>query len=253
MDLKKNTVEYGDFISNIVKTDERNMLISQSIRGDIFSGIFGVHKRYKSKATSWWKSSKYDNILEYVEREWKNDKQIFSLEADDITGSFYVYLVAGFGNGQSIIYQLSDIKKKWDDGQKITSITSEGSKYYIVMTGHVYGYQGQAQSYFTRNSWSEVSDEIGKHYKDKKIVTSICYNEVLHQYLVVMTQSFSGQSMKWCTNQTEINEWMDDMFENKKQHPTIVFKDPNFDKILVVMTTDSTRSNYLMRTNYQLE
>ena len=187
-------VEYIDFISSHVKNCD-NMLISQSLYKKKFTGIFGPHKRYKSKAASWGKKSTYDNLVEYVKQEWKSDKNIFSLEADE-TGSFYVYLVEGYGDDQSIVKELSKVKKNWDDGKMITSCTSKGSTYYIVMTDNVNGYHGKGQSYFSRSSWSDIESEIKKCYKDGRIITSICYNHGLHEYLVVMTTSPAGQSYK---------------------------------------------------------
>lgn len=245
-------VEYVDFISSHVKNCD-NMLISQSLYDKKFTGIFGPHKRYNKKASSWGEKSSYENLIEYIKKQWKEEKNIFSLVADEETGSFYVYLVEGYGNGQTIVRQLSNVKEKWDDGQRITSCTSKGSTYYMVMTDNVNGYHGKGQNYFSRSSWPDVANEIGKHYKDGKIITSICYNQGLEEYLVVMTTSSAGQSHKWTTTSTDRSKWMDEMYKNKDYHPTIVFKDPNDDQILVVMTSDNQRSDYTIRYNYQLK
>ena len=246
-------VRYVDFVSSHVKNSD-NMLISQSIHESKFCGIFGTHKRYKTKSTStsWGKKSSYPDMIEYIRTQWKDDKYVFSLVADEETGSFYVYLVEGFGYDQSIVKELSDIKEKWDDGKMITSCTSNRSTYYIVMTDKVSGYHDAGQSYFTRKSWSDVSSEIGKHYKDGKIITSLCYNQRLKEYLVIMTASSEGQSYKRTSNSKERSKWIDEMYK-KDRHPTIVFKDPNDDQILVVMTSDDQRSGYTTRYNYQLE
>ena len=244
-------VRYVDFVSSHVKNCDK-MLISQSIHERKFCGIFGSHKRYKTKSMSWGKNSSYTDMIEYIRTQWKDDKNIFSLVADEETGSFYVYFVKGFGASQSIVKKLSDIKEKWDDGKMITSCTSNRSTYYIVMTDKVSGFHDAGQSYFTRKSWSDVASEIGKHYKDGKIITSLCYNQGLEQYLVVMTTSSAGQSYKWSANSEEGSKWMDEMCQ-KDRHPTIVFKDPNDGQILVVMTSDDQRSGYTTRYNYQLE
>ena len=220
------------------------MLISQTICEESFSGIFGSHKRYKSRAASWCEKSSYEDLIEYIKRKWKDGKTIFSLEADDDTGSFYVFMVNGYGNGQTIIKQLSKVKEKWDDGWKITSCTSKGSTYYIVMTGNVDGYHSKSQTYFTHNSWSDVESKIDEYYEAGKIITSICYNQGLEKYLVVMTKSFAGQTYKWTNSPTKLSKWMDDKSKNKGYHPTIVFKDPNDDNILVVMTSEEQRSGY---------
>ena len=236
-------VKYANLIKSHV-TNSDKMLISQTICEEIFSGIFGWHKIYKSKAASWCKKSSYDDLVEHVKRKWKDGRNIFSLEVDDETGSYYVYMVNGYGNGQTIVKQLSKIRDKWDDGRKITSCTSKGSTYYIVMTGKVDRFHSKSQTYFTRSSWSDVESKINKHYEYGKIITSICYNQGLEEYLVVMTKSSDGQRYKWTTSSSKRSKWMDEMYEDEDYHPTIVFKDPNDDNILVVMTSDEHRSGY---------
>ena len=150
----------------------------------------------------------------------------------------------GYGDRQIIVKDLSKIKGKWDEGKSITSCTSRGSTYYIVMTDNVDGYQGQTQSYFCRSSWPDVNDEIEKNYKDGKIITSICYNFGLRQYLVVMTKSSAGQSYHWSSNTTEWSKWIYEMFIVKGYHPTILFEDPNSHHSLTVVTADTQRTTY---------
>ena len=260
---KYQKVKYTDFISSHVKNCD-DMLISQSLHKKRFSGIFGPHKKYKKSGGfwgggfehSWGKKRTYDDLVEYVKQEWKSNKHIFSLTADDESGSFYVYLVKGYGDVQSIVKgkDLSLVEKNWDNGKMITSCTSKGSTYYIVMTDNVNGYHGKGQTYISTSSWSDIENEIGKHYKDGKIITSICYNQGLQEYLVVMTTSSAGQSYKWTNNPTSnpTKTWMDKMYKVKDYHPTIIFEDPNDDQTLIVMTSDNDRTCYTTRYNYEL-
>ena len=245
-------VRYVDFVSSHLLNSD-NMLISQSLNKARFTGVFGPHKRYKNKSSSWGQRSTYGDLIQYIKTQWKEGKNIVSLVVDDETESYYVYMVAGYGYGQTIVKALSSVKKEWDDGKMITSCNSHGSIYYIVMTDKVDGYHGKGQTYFSRSSWSDIDSEIGKHYQDGKIITSICYNQGLKEYLVVMTTISAGQSYMWTKDSSERSKWMDEMYEEKDYHPTIVFKDPNDDQILVVMTSDDQRSGYTTRFNYQLQ
>lgn len=47
------------------------------------------------------------------------------------------------------------------------------------------------------------------------------------------------------------DKWIDEKYQ-KGLHPTIVFKDPTDDKVLIVMTEDENRSGYVCELNYEL-
>ena len=162
--------------------------------------------------------------------------------ADDASGLFYISTLKGYGGQQCIVTDLSDIYEKWVEGKDITSCTSIGSTYYIVMTEKVVGYHGQAQRYHNHKTWSEIETAISDSYKDNEIITGICYNRGLQEYLVVTTESDASQSFEWMDSRSRFDKWMDYQYQQEDNHPTIVFKDPNFDQILLVMTSDEHRT-----------
>ena len=48
-----------------------------------------------------------------------------------------------------------------------------------------------------------------------------------------------------------MNDWELGKFEGGL-YPTIIFKDPNDNRILIVMTNDENRSDFVCRSNYKL-
>ena len=109
------------------------------------------------------------------------------------------------------------------------------------------------QSVWTKSSWAETEKAIQEGYSKKKIITGICYNSGQASYMVVMTQSSSEQFYKWFgpNEGTERKKWIDKQFEEKK-YPTIMFNDPSNEKHLVVVTSDSNRSNYKFMSGFRL-
>ena len=67
--------------------------------------------------------------------EWENGRSLnlYSLACDENLG-FGVFFMENFGTGQSIVTNLLDISKKWEEGFKITACAARGSTSYIVMT-----------------------------------------------------------------------------------------------------------------------
>ena len=240
-------VDYCDFIGNQLMNNG-HMLIYQNIYENTFWGIFDFHKTYKIKSKAWWTTQSYESLLEYIMEQWDYGKRIYSLVADDESGSFYVFVLEGYGDRQVIVKDLSKIKGNWDEGKSITSCTSRGSTYYIVMTDNVDGFRGQKQSYFCGSSWPNVEEEIKKKYKDRLIITSICYNLGLREYLVVMTKSSARQLYHKSSDSIESPKWMEEMYF-KGYFPTIIFQDPNSDHLLAVATADTQRTSYTYRCN----
>lgn len=183
--------------------------------------------------------------------EWKNGRSLnlYSLACDENLG-FGVFFMENFGTGQSIVTNLPDISKKWEEGFKITACAARGSTFYIVMTKDTDEYKGK-QTWFTCNSWQGARDKIQKNYKEKGVITGICYSTGLGQYFVVMTETPQGQTYKWFDDTTARKNWVEVKFE-EGFHPTIIFKDPTDLKFLVVMTTDSNRSGYVYRINFKV-
>ena len=252
------TVSYTDFISSHV-FNSQNILISQSMHNGSFSGIFASSKLYNPRpATTWGIRRNYDEFLVFANEEWKRvngrSKRIYSLACDEKFG-FGVFFMDGYGTKQVIIRSTDDIQKQWTDSLKITSCAALDSTVYIVMTKDTKEYDGKGQTWFTRSTWRETSDEIQERYKEGKAITGICYSTGLEQYLVVMTNMPQGQTYMWFDKTEKIarSDWEDGKFkQGLLLLTTIIFKDPTDNKTLSVMTSDENRSGYVRRANYQL-
>jgi len=238
-------VSYTEFLSgNLMNT--KNILISQNLCNKEFSGIFAPTKLYSAKTRSWGMKSSYQKFSDSVDEQWEKNRNIFSLACDEELG-FGCYFMDGYGNAQSIVTETSNIKGKWDQGEMITSCTAKGSTYYIVMTQNVVGFHGKGQRFFKKNDWSDIKTEISKEWEDGRVITGICYNHGLEEYLVVMTKSSAGQNYKWFkpSELTKRKSWENKEFQEKNGHPTIYFRDPNDEQLLVVYTSDENRSGYV--------
>ena len=159
--------------------------------------------------------------------------------------------MGNYGTAQSIVMDLVNVKKKWEEGFKITACASRGSKFYIIMTKDTHEYKGRRQSFFTRKSWQEVSSEIEKYYQEGKVITGICYSTGLGKYFVVMTETPQGQAYERFDNNTGRGNWVQEKHK-ERFHITIIFKDPTDNNILMVITKDETRSRYISRINYKM-
>ena len=117
------------------------------------------------------------------------------------------------------------------------------------MTKNVVGYHGKLQTYFTKNSWSDIETEISKHWENGKIITGICYNHGLKQYLVVMIESTAGQNYERfkSSESSEKSKWEKKEYHEEDRHPTIYFLDPNDNQLFVVYTSDKNRAGYVTR------
>ena len=248
-----HSVVYTEFISTHLFNSE-NIVICQNFHDGYFSACFAPTKRYSPRPVLCWGiRKKYDTFIKLVEK--KSDRtngrsqQIYALACDENLG-FGVFFMENYGSGQSIITSLLDIRMKWEEGFKITACAARGSTLYIIMTKDTNEYKGK-QAWFTRNSWQGVSNEILKYYKEGKAITGICYCTGLRQYFVVMTATLQGQTYNRSDDNTARNNWVG---EKRKEgfHPTIIFKDPTDNTILVVMTRDDTRSSYTLRINYKV-
>ena len=253
-----SSVEYTDFISSHLFNSE-NILVSQTICNGTFSGCFAASKMYSPRpALSWWIRKDYDSFLEFVKEKWKGingeSQNIYSLACDESFG-FGVFFMENYGTSQSIIPTgNSAIQEKYDEGFHITACAAQGSTFYVIMTKDTGEYEGKEQNWNTFTSWSEANDEIQKKYKEGKAITGICYSTGLKQYGVVMTETPEHQTCKWFNDGTAGVNWISEQYE-VGYHPTIIFKDPTNNKILIVMTTDENRSGctYTCRLNYKLK
>ncbi|KAL9953314.1 hypothetical protein ACROYT_G040712 [Oculina patagonica] len=214
-----DSVEYTDFISSFIRNSQ-NILVSQ----------IGQRK---------------------VEMDNGKSYSIYSLACDENLG-FGVFFMENYGSNQTIVRNVYNIKRVWEDGFKITACAARGSTFYVIMTKDTEEYKGKIQVCFTCVTWAEAQNEIQKVRKEGKAITGICYSTGLEQYFVVMTESSERQTHKWFGDGSAANNWADKQY-HVGYHPTVIFKDPTDNKILVVMTTDKNRSSYTSRINYRLK
>ena len=134
------------------------------------------------------------------------------------------------------------------------------------MTENVEGYSSRSQIYINSSSWPK--DEIKEGLKKGRIITDICYNEGLHEYMVVMTSTSERQKYRWfessdgskedltTSNGKTLAEWLGELEKRRKWqancHPTIVFKDPNDGRLLIVVTTGEDSVGYTTRIEFPL-
>ena len=245
---KYNTADYTDFIQGHM-TNTDNLVISQSMHGGKFSAIFAPSKLYSPRpAHKWGIRRSYDSFVEFVEEEWKwvngKSKVIYSLSCDENFG-FGVYLMENYGTNQTILSGTANIEKNLDEGLQITACAARKSTFYIIMTKDRKEYQGKGQKWFAREKWKQVDDDIQEGYKDGKAITGMYYSIDLKQYFVVMTETPGKQSYKWINVSTEENSdrenWVGEKYK-QGLHPTIIFKGPTVNKLLIVMTVDENRS-----------
>ena len=94
-----NKVSYTDFLRDHLKNTE-NILISQNICGQKFSGIFAPSKLHDPiPETAWVMKSSYDDLQD---ERCKANKNIYSLACDEVLG-FGCYFMSGYGDSQSIV------------------------------------------------------------------------------------------------------------------------------------------------------
>ncbi len=86
------------------------------------------------------------------------------------------------------------------------------------------------------------------------VISHICYNHGLKQYLVVLTggPGRKAQVTKWFSTHENDKWWIDQMRE-QGLHPTFIFYDINLNKLLHVMTEDNDRNDYLIRSGLEIE
>jgi len=248
-----DSVEYTDFISSHL-FNSKNILIYQNFHDGHFSGCFAPSKRYSPRPSlSWGIRKNYYTFITFVREMWKwkngRRKQIYSLSCDENLG-FGVFFMENYGTRQSIVKNLLDIRKKWEESFKITACASRGSKFYIIMTKGTNEYKGR-QTWFTRTSWQGVSNSIQKYSKEGYAITGICYSTGLGKYFVVMTKTPQGQAYKRFDNNTARGNWVQEKYK-EGFHPTIIFKDPTDKKTLMVMTKDENRSSYICRDSFKV-
>ena len=250
-----DSVQYTDFISGQIKNTKK-ILISQSMYDGKLCTCFATSKRYNPRpAQTWWITASYDTFVKFLKEQWAKSRRLYSLACDEKFG-FGVFFMKNFGTRQSIVTDTSKIKEKFDDGFRITACAARGSTFYVVMTKGTKEYEDKAQTWFTRNAWNDTNIEIQKRYYEGRKITGICYSPGLRQYLVVMTEMPEGQCYLRFDSTKEgyaaKTNWMGEKY-GEGFHPTIIFKAPTGNKIVIVMTKDENRSDYELRLNYPLK
>ncbi|XP_068670715.1 uncharacterized protein [Montipora foliosa] len=234
---KYNRQTYTDLITGFV-ANTKNILLWQSLHDGCFSGCFGTSDLYsRTPACAWGIRSDYESFVQSVHEMGNKGYGIYSLACDEQFG-FGVFLMKDFGSFQ-YIFQLEweTIRKKANEGFKITACATRGSKFYVVMTKNTKEYNGKAQSCFTKNSCSDVTSRIKMGYNEEQAITGICYSVGLHKFFVVMTKEPSKyQVSRWFDTSSDAEKWID---ENVKGDPTgIGFYVAAEGKFLGVVTKD---------------
>lgn len=154
------------------------------------------------------------------------------------------YVNEGFGSEQMLCQGSTDyvkplIEKNWEDGYGITTVCPNmNTGWYVVMTkggsdDTKWPLKGpNGDSWFTRNSWGDTSEEMSKLLRQGKIVTSMCHNN--GQYFCVMSASSRAQvTSSWSADWPK--EWIKSQWDNGYAITTI-FKDPTDSKWKLWMT-----------------
>ena len=250
-----DSVDYIDFIASHL-LNSQDILICQDFNNGHFSGCFAPSKLYSPRPiVSLWIERNFDSFLKSIN---KYDRvngllvQIYSFACDENLG-FAAFFMANYGTAQAIVTNLNDVKKKWEDGFKITSSAARGSTFYIVMTKDTKEYQYKGQMCASFNTWKDTYDTIDEWYKAGYTLTGICYCTGRRQYFVAMTMIPEVQSSQYFDDTAVALNWVEEQ-HHVGYHPTLIFNIPTLNnKTLVVMTTDGNRSSYEYKFGYKLE
>ena len=180
---------------------------------------------------------------------------IYSLACDDTFG-FGVFLMANFGTAQTILKSTSDLKKKNDEGFRVTACAAKDSSFFIVMTKDTKEYTDKAQEWFTHSTWKEIAGGLDRGYKEGKGITGICYSSGSGKYFVVMTKMEEQQRYEWFENSDRSGaarrNWMAKKYK-EGFYVTIIFNDPKDNKLLIVTTQGNTLSEHLCQVSFDLK
>ena len=196
---KYEIVGYYDFIRSHIK-NSNHILISQSLRQNSLCGIFASHKELSydpmgyGRRKNWWRVENYDELCEMIRHDNQRGLHVYSLVANDTTGMFGAFSLEGYGSGQKIshfdpsdvpgfrtvdtvVNLLSVCRQDLGNGE-VTSITSKGSTYYIVMTSNALDYHGRGQTYFTCRNWSDVDLHARLYSKSRLLIAVFVFGKL---------------------------------------------------------------------------
>ena len=92
---------YKDILDGHLE-NTKNILISQNMCDQKFSGIFAPSQLYTRNTTAWAMKSSYDELQDERTEHCKVNKNIYSLACDEVLG-FGCYFMSGYGDSQSIV------------------------------------------------------------------------------------------------------------------------------------------------------
>ena len=246
-------VDYHTFISSHIR-NSRRIMITQSIHNGRFSGCFATSQLYSPRPRLSWHAIPPDDskFLKFVEGK---SHMIYSLACDNKFG-FSVFLMETFGTDQTVLKGTSDLKKKSDEGFRVTACAANGSSFFIVMTKDTEEYTDKAQEWFTHSTWKGIACLLDRGYKEGKGITGICYSSGSEKYFVVMTKMEEEQRYAWFQNSDSSGyarrNWMGKKYK-EGFYVTIIFNDPTDNKLLIVTTQGNTLSEYLCQVNFVLQ
>ena len=180
------------------------MVVSQNLNKKRLSVIFAPSQNYTPRPTiTWGQASNLNDFYDFLDDQWNNkgscahgEKNVYSLTCDEDLG-FGVFFMKGYGDHQTILYGYScdsitnkwnsTVKDEWSKGYMITSCAARDTIFYLIMTKGANEYpENTGQILFIRDFWIDVKDEISEQWhEENRIITGICYNQGLQQYLVV--------------------------------------------------------------------
>ena len=242
--VKYGKYNYVDFVRFYTYKNQQ-ALISQSVHENCMLAIFGHHKKYNTRKKQFWASSSFKEVKEQVKIHTKAGMNIFSLVADQKTGKFYVYMIDDFGKAQSII-QTEDPEDLFLPGLSVTSVTCLNKKYFFVVTSGVSQYENKEQVIFTKSNRSDLDTELKKQRSEGKVITSLCINHELSEYLVVMTEMEGcEQASGWFKTRTadggRERDKRSEPYVRRRLWYTTVCGDPSDYQTFYVRTSDEDR------------
>ena len=188
--------------------------------------------------------------MEFVEEEWKwvngKSKVIYSLSCDEKFG-FGVYLMENYGTNQTKIWMKAfrllrvlrenlHFTSSWQRTQRSTmekgksgSFVKNGNKWMMIYK-RATKTERQSLEYATQLAWSSTLLWWQKHHAGSRATSGLT----------------------WLQKKT-VTEKIGLTRNTSRVHPTIIFKDPTVNKLLIVMTEDENRSpGFVYKSNYEL-
>ena len=145
-------------------------------------------------ALGWGKIGDHGSFVHSVRDNVSKGQYVFSMACEDDFG-FGVFTMEYFGTTQIVTWgsDMSNVQIWYDKGYSITACGARHSTFYFIMTHGAEGYDGQNQTWTTKDSWDEAKEYIDQKLDEGMMLTGICYSTGKKQYFLVMTESLSDQ------------------------------------------------------------